>query len=853
MSTQGVADAAELEARSQRFLDWPELLARLAAEARSERGRAACEALSLCSSAEEAAARLAEVAEIAALLHGGHVLPGLAFPEVEPLLEAAEKEITLGPDELRPLAELGEVTAGVCRFFRRSGQDQDDADAGGAQPSGAAARGAPGDLAPLLAEAMSGLDPCRPLVARIRATFDSSGAVRDSVSPELARLRREREALSLRVRGEIEELMQSEEYASALQDRFWTMRGDRYVLPLRASAKSLGLGIVHDTSRTGETVFVEPTVVVALNNRLKLAELEIEREIRRILEELTRDVARAVPALRADLDLLATLDLVAAKGRLGVAYGGERVAIVAEPAIALRGARHPLLTLRARREGFKVVDNDVVLDGRPTKVLVISGPNAGGKTVLLKTLGLAALLARAGMLVPAEPGGRVGFFPSVLADIGDQQSVLGDLSTFSAHLANLGQILRHDDAGTATLVLLDEIMAGTNPDQGAALARAAAEALAERAGLAVITTHYDALKALAEGDGRFRNAGMEYDPERLRPTFRLRDGAPGRSYALDIATRMGLPEPLLRRARELAGGVHLGLEQVIAALESREAELGRATEELAAARATLAERDEQQREAVAALERRERELGRHARAAIEEAAREAREAIRAIVREAQQAGTSRAAEEARARLDATTREALDKFPAPAPAPASPAPATLQVGAKVYVPSLSADGRVVQAPDARGRVKVAVGALTVDVSLGELEGGRRGVGGPAVSAPAPASRSKPASAWAPASSPGSVGGAGVEGAADLMALTRPSAANTLDLRGFRADDAADEVTAYLDRAALEGNSPVFVIHGHGTGALRKVVRELVKRSPYVRRWAPGEKGQGGDGVTVIELG
>ncbi|HET6146267.1 MAG TPA: Smr/MutS family protein [Polyangia bacterium] len=841
------AEAPELEARSQRFLDWPELLARLAGEARSQRGRAACETLALCSSAEEAALRMAEVAEIAALLHAGHALPGLAFPEVEPLLEAAEKGITLGADELRPLAELGEITGAVCRFFERPGAGAEQGPAAGAGKAPSAARGAPFDLAPLLTEVMSGLDPCRALVTRIRGTFDASGAVRDSVSPELARLRREREALSLRVRGEIEELMQSEEYAPSLQDRFWTMRGDRYVLPLRASAKSLGLGIVHDTSRTGETVFVEPTAVVALNNRLKLAELEIEREIRRILEELTREVARVVPALRVDLELLARLDVIAAKGRLGAAYGGESVAIVAEPAIALRRARHPLLTLRARREGFTVVDNDVVLDGRPAKVLVISGPNAGGKTVLLKTLGLAALLARAGMLVPAEAGGRVGFFSSVLADIGDQQSVLGDLSTFSAHLANLGEILRHD-AGAATLVLLDEIMAGTNPDQGAALARAAVEALAERAGLAVITTHYDALKALAEGDGRFRNAGMEYDPERLRPTFRLRDGVPGRSYALDIATRMGLPEALLRRARELAGGVHLGLEQVIAALESRETDLARATEELAAARATLAERDEQQREAVEALERRERELGRHARAAIEEAAREAREAIRAIVREAQQAGSARAAEDARARLDSTARQALEKFPAPASALASSPPPTLQVGARVFVPSLSAEGRVLSPPDARGRLKVSVGSMTLDVDAAELSQAKVGGGRPAASK---AGRSAPVGR----SGPSATASATLQAAppADLLAMTRPSPANTLDLRGHRADDAADEVTAYLDRAALEGRSPVFVIHGHGTGALRKVVRELVKNSPYVRRWAPGGKGQGGDGVTVIDLG
>jgi DNA mismatch repair protein MutS2 len=819
----------ELEERSRQVLDWPELLARLGAEARSERGRAACAALPLYETAADARARMAEVAELAGLLRASHQLPGLAFPEVEPFLLAAQKAIMLGPEELRPLAELGEIADSVRRFFARPS----DLDAGDTDP---AAAGSPANTAPLVAAAMAGLDPCRPLVARIRSTFDASGEIRDSVSPELARLRRERETLSARVRSEIEELMQAEDYASVLQDRFWTMRGDRYVLPLRASAKSLGLGIVHDTSRTGETVFVEPTVVVGLNNRLKLAELDIAREVRRILEELTQDVARAVPALRDNLELLGTLDVIAAKARLAVGYGGHAIEISDAPVIELASARHPLLTLRALREGFRVVANDVALTGQPVKVLVVSGPNAGGKTVLLKTLGMSALLARAGMLIPAIPGGRIGFFPSVLADIGDQQSVMGDLSTFSAHLANLGEILRHD-AGDAALVLLDEIMAGTNPEQGAALARATAEALVERAGLAVITTHYDALKALAEGDGRFRNAGMEYDPERLSPTFRLRDGAPGRSYALDIATRMGLPPALLDRARVLTGGAHEGLEQVIAALEAREAALKQLTEELEQARALLAARDEQQRIAVAALERRERELGRHSREAIEASVREAREAIRAVVREAQQAGSQRGAEEARARLDATAQAALAAFPAPPAPPPGPELPPLQPGARVYVPSLSAQGRVLHPPDARGRVKVAVGALTIDVDVADLGGAQ------------PASSTAPGAAkrW----------GVGLAPRApapeeELLGVLRPASTNTLDLRGHRADDVREEVVAYLDRAALEGRSPIFVIHGHGTGVLRKIVRELVKDSPYVRRWLPGAKAQGGDGVTVIEL-
>jgi DNA mismatch repair protein MutS2 len=839
--------AARLPDRSLGFLDWPEVLARLAAEARSERGRAACEALAPADTPDEARARMAEVAELAAALRAGDDLPGLGFPEVEPFLTAAEKGVMLGPDELRPVALLCEVAGDVRRHFTGERRLR--------------ATGAAPPATPLLSALAAGLDPCRGLAARIRETFDPSGDVRDSVSPTLARLRRDREALSSRVRSEIEVLMRADDYASVLQDRYWTVRADRYVLPLRASAKSLGLGIVHDTSNTGETIFVEPTVVVALNNQLKIAELDIAREIRRILEELTRDVADAAPALRDDLTQLALIDVVAAKARLAVAYDGHAVAIVDAAAIDLRRARHPLLTLRAAREGFRVVDNDVQLVGDPARVLIVSGPNAGGKTVLLKTMGLAALLARAGMLVPAEPGGRVGFFHAVLADIGDQQSVLGDLSTFSAHLTNIAAILRDRAAGGGEdgdgdgatgrgLVLLDELMAGTNPDQGAALARAVAETLAGRDGLAVITTHYDALKALAEGDARFRNAGMEYDPERLTPTFRLKDGAPGRSYALDIAARMGLPPALLARARELAGGASVGLEEVIATLETREAALQRETERLVAARAALEAREAEQREAQEALERRERQLAHHSRDAVDEAVRDAREAIRAVVRQAQQAGTARAAEEARAALEETAREALAAFPA-APPPEPAAPAVLAVGARVKVPSLGAEGRVLAPPDARGRVRVAVGALTVEVDAQELAGA---AARPPAAVPAWRASPRPAapSSARPQPTPAAQPAPGAAPDDSGLGHARQTAQNTLDLRGLRADDVIGAVEAYVDRAALDGRSPLFLIHGHGTGALRKIVRDYVARSAYVRRWSPGGKGQGGDGVTIIEL-
>ncbi|HEY4185704.1 MAG TPA: Smr/MutS family protein [Polyangia bacterium] len=844
------SEGASPEARLS-SLDWPELVGRLAALARSPLGQAACQALDdprrLAATIDEARALALEVEEAANVLGRGIELPSLGFDDVRPFLDAAESAQILGPDELRPVALLCEITAEARRFFCAAPED----DAGGAAPEN---RRRPST--PELAAHATPLEPNRELARTIRETFDAAGEIRDEASPELARRRRERELISSRVRTDIERLMRDETHAPVMQDQFWTVRQDRYVLPLKASAKSMGLGIVHDSSRTGETVFVEPVAIVELNNRLKLADLEIQHEIRRILEALSRDVAEAAPALRANLEVLAELDVIAAKARLGVGYGGSPAALVDDTFVDLREARHPLLMLRAAQEHFRVVPNDIVLGGDAARVLIVSGPNAGGKTVMLKTIGLAALMVRAGMLLPAAPGSRIGFFHEVLPDIGDRQSVMGDLSTFSAHLANLAAILRAatGDAASASerrvLVLLDELMAGTNPEQGAALARATLETLAQLGdrALVVTTTHADALKALPESDPRFRNAGMEYDLAKLTPTFRVRTGTPGRSYAFDVAARMGMPASVLERAKELAGSTTAALEDVIATLEAREAALGEETARLAQARLEMEASTEDQRSARESLQRRERELAVHSRAAIEAAVREAREAIRAIVRQAQEAGSARAAEDARVALADTAEAVLRELPKPAPPVATPA-ATLKIGSRVRLSALGTEAVVAQLPDERGRLKVTMGKVTVGVHVSELSESALGkVAAPVVASPANRKDIRRANARAAALS----GDAPPANPDDTLGWAVPSSSNTLDLRGQRADDVRDAVEAYLDRAALDDRSPVVILHGHGTGALKKIVREYLAASPYVKRWAPGGKGQGGDGVTIVEI-
>ena len=795
-----------------RALDWDEVTARLAAAAESPAGRAICLALPFAAEAAEARRRMASVAELARLLRAGETLPSLAAPEIDAALVAAEKSVALGAEELRPVATLARTAEALRRYLL-----------------------APTPVAiPEIAALARDLDPPLGLARAIDETFDAAGEIRNTASPELERLRAERQGLQDRARVAIEELMRVDEYASVMQDQFFTIRAERYVLPLKASAKSLGLGIVHDTSRTGETVFVEPTALVAVNNRLKVTELEIRRESRRILEQLTADVATVAEPLRRTAATLAAIDARAAAARLAVAYDGNPVEIVETPVVELHNARHPLLALS--HPAASVVANDVALGGGQPPILIVSGPNAGGKTVLMKTVGLAALMARAGLLVAADARSRVGFFADVLADIGDRQSVMGDLSTFSGHLAAVADILAARAGGGAALVLLDELMAGTNPDQGAALARATAETLAERPGLAIITTHYDSLKALGESDARFGNGAMAYDLEALRPTFRLATGAPGRSYAFDIAARMGLPDALLERARALAGASSVGLESVIARLQARDAELVKQSERLAEAEAAAIAATETQREAAAALARRERELGLKAREAVDAAVAETRAALAQVVRDAQQAGSARAAEAGRAELERIAADALARLPAP-PKPASDASASLVAGARVFVQRLNADGVVIEPPDGRGRARVSVGAMTIEVTADELgppkTSAREAVRGARHGRPQGAAHETVASS-------------------DDLALIPASPRRTIDVRGQNGDEALAALDAYLDRAALAGETHVVVVHGHGTGALRKRVRAHLEGSPYVARWAPGAPRQGGDGASIIEL-
>jgi DNA mismatch repair protein MutS2 len=683
---------------------------------------------------------------------------------------------------------------------------------------------------PRLAHYARGIPALRELADEIEYKVDSAGNVPDRASPALGNLRRQLAGVRARLQETADRIVSSPRYARHVQEDYATIRSGRVVIPFKTGAKGLFQGIVHDTSQSGQTVFFEPEELVHLNNEVRMAELEVEREVARILAELSAGVGRRSEELLQALHLLARIDCIQARSLLADELSASEPTVNASGEVSLISARHPLLVLSGR----PVVPNTLSI-GRPYLCLILTGPNAGGKTVALKTLGILALMATAGLSIPAAADSTVSIFHDVFVAVGDEQSVEGDLSTYSAHIRRLNEILRGADRGT--LVLLDEVVSGTDPREGAAIARAFLETLADRGVRVVATTHFEELKGIAFGDRRFENGSMAFDGDHLRPTYRLSLGIPGRSMGMEIARSLGFPEDVLSRAAGYLSGPGADLGEVIDRLE-RERERLRAETGAMATKVREAEdtrrKMEADREKVRAEESR---VVSQARQRMREEVRKAEGELARIMegmRKDRRIETVRKAttvlkewkEKARAAEEDPVVRAMMSRTAPAAQGA-----TLFPGQKVFVASLSREAEVSapSGPDDRD-VEVAAGGMKVRVPRDQVRvfpspgGGReRRV---------------------------ETGTRQVEASAGGVYLQTPE--NTLDLRGMYVDDALPEVDAFLDRYSLAQAPHVFLIHGHGTGALKTAVRRHLSKSPYVKRSLPAPREQGGDGVTIVVL-
>ncbi len=789
----------EIEHKTRVDLEWGQLERAVAERCRGPRAQSL--SLGLADSFEDAKLALDEGREARALLEQDQPLPLDGVCDIRASIQHLERDGVLDSGTLRDVRSTLRTASRLRRFLSQRK-----------------------DLVPCLYDACA-IDPTlESLEEEVGMSIGDDGTLLDSASPELARLREEAGNLRVRIVRKLEDLIQKR--SAILQDSFYTLREGRYVLPVRADAHERFHGIVHGSSASGATIFVEPRELVERGNRLKMAQAELEREERRILAALSDLVREYVPQLHAAADALDHADLRGASAQLAIDLRAEFVELCDEPRIELRAARHPLLALR----GIEVVPNDVELHGG--EALVISGPNAGGKTVTLKLLGLAALMVRAGLPVLAADGSACGFFSPVIAAVGDEQSLARDLSTFSAHLVTLKSVLEH--AGERVLVLLDELAGATDPEAGAALACAVTSTLAERGAAVAVTTHYEALKALAAERSDMRNVAVGFDFESMTPTFEMTAGVPGSSNALEVARRYGIPEDVIEASRGMLSDHSRSFEKLVAELDAATRAVREERAELTEqTRALKKERDQVEHRMQTLARRDAKQLGKEAEQLVDRARElqrqidEARKALRRQPDAERLREASEALSEGGGLLGELDAKRRSLEPAPVETSALD-PATVKVGDRVWVERLQSPAEVVEGP-ARGKVRVAAGMMKLWVEASDLRALEQ------TPTPAPRPRTE-------------VSGAHVKPRRPVR-----TSDNTLDVRGLRADDAVALAESFLDRMYGAAEPSAYIVHGVGSGALRDAIHAHLQRdATYVLEFRQATREEGGPQVTVVAL-
>jgi DNA mismatch repair protein MutS2 len=792
-------------ARTLEELGWPELLEALAARCRLPAGRARALSLPFLPDAPSAREGLARVGEARRLSEAAWSLPIGGVGDVAPHLDRAGKGGVLEPAALRECA-------GLVRALART-------------------RGALEARAVETPRLWSIAEPIavdERVADRIERCIEPSGAIADRASPELAAARERSRGLHRALKAQVETYLADAEMQRHLRDAYFTIRNERYVLPVLASARSAVPGIVHNASQSGQTLFVEPDGMVELGNELAIASATALEEEARILRELSDALRRLAEALVGGLARLAELDALEAAARLASDLDAHAPEVAPEGAgFELLSLRHPLLVL----QGKKVVASHVRL-APPQRALIVSGPNGGGKTVAITAVGLAALMLRAGLPVPAADGSRLPFYLEVRAAVDERGDLHKDLSTFTAHLTAVRDILAGAIPGS--LVLVDEIAADTDPREGAALAAAILEELVRRGATVLVTTHLEELKAIALSDPAYANARVGFDAARLAPTFQLHLGTPGSSSAIEVAGRVGLPAAVVERARAALRGSGGALGEALAALEAERARLEAERAAMERSRIEAEARERAAREAEAAARRAERSASARVGEALLEEVEAARGEVARVLAELQAQPSVKKAAESERQLEewrATLRRGTEGAQARAETAEEALPGgALLPGVRVRIVSLGKDGEVLEANGDEALLRV--GALKLRRPIADLIP----LTGKAKAAPPMARSRSEKMAAAEAAAGGSI----------------PGQRTRLDVRGLRVDELLREVERFLDRLYSDGEAECLILHGHGTGALKQALRELLSGSPYVAAFRRGEEHEGGDAVTIVAL-
>lgn len=795
-----IPESALADERTLEALDFSSVRERVVGATRTHRGKARAHVLHPSVNFDEIRLEQERTAIVRQLVVANdlHVLPAIDTADTT---QAAALGRTLGSSELRAVADAVSAAAAAYNALREEKN-----------------------------AALTGITAAYTLLRDLQRSLvdaiDERGIVLDRASPALGRIRRNLAHAQNDARDRVSSMVRSTKYANAIQDAVVTVRDGRFVIPIKAEFSGEFPGIVHDTSSSGQTLFIEPLAALDTNNRVRTLRLEEEREVQRVLEELSRAVGGAAEAIERNVEMLAQIDLLVAKAQVARSMDALAPELVDDAVVHIERGRHPLLSDRA-------VPQTVPLDGG-TRLLVISGPNMGGKTVALKLVGLFVAMAYSGMQVPAATGTRIGHFRCVIADVGDEQSIAANASTFSAHLQRMRDMLGRADA--QTLVLVDEIGGGTEPGAGAALAIAMLERLLALRACGVVTTHATELKLFASATAGVANASVRFDPKTFAPTYQLDVGAPGQSLAFPLAQALGISEDIVERAQALLDSRERDYESALAELSLRAAEMQSERDALAAENAAAAreratlhgQREQLDAQRQAFIERAEERMAQGLRDFSAELQRraDANRATRARVTQAQSELLSRTIVEMRRDLGITDAQRA----------AQADDGTFRAGDPVRILSLRQDGSVVE--DYGDTLLVAIGPMKTVVPKTDVERRSRNA---AEKSDARMQRRARANAGQ---------GGDPEGDAKLEAAARTMA--ELDVRGKRYVEAEPLVDRWVDEALLAGSGQLRLIHGKGTGMLGRGLQEFLRAHPGVKSIRYGREDEGSGGVTIIDL-
>ncbi len=797
------------------LLEWPRLCQQLATFAATKMGAIAARNLPIPTTVEESQELLAQTQEIYRLEQNLEIK--WSFEGISDVGDSLKRATLKGSLSGQELLNIATTLAGMRRLRRII----DD-----------------GEELPVLTELVADIRTYPELEKAIHHCIDEAGKVADRASPKLGEIRHNLKEIRDRIYEKLQNIMQQK--GGAIQEAVITQRGDRFVLPVKAGQKEQIPGIIHDTSGTGGTFYIEPNSVVQMGNKRRQYLRQEEREEEAILRQLTEQVAEVAEDLEYLLAIATVLDLATARARYSFWLGGNAPRFIEnKETITLRQLHHPLLVWQERHEqGSPVVPINVQINP-DIRVIAMTGPNTGGKTVTLKTIGLAALMAKVGLFVPAKEPVELPWFEQILADIGDEQSIEQNLSTFSGHIRRIVRILEALE-GTAlsetphtshtshtpklSLILLDEVGAGTDPAEGSALAIALLHHLADHARLTIATTHYGELKALKYEDSRFENASVEFDDRTLSPTYRLLWGIPGRSNALSIAQRLGLEIDIIEEAKTRIGGLSQDVNDVIAGLEAQRREQEEKAQE---AQKLLQETEKfytEVTEKATALQRREQDLKRYQELEVQKAIAEAKEEIAQVIRNLQKGKKS--SQNAQKATEAISNIGQKQLPKTAKPKVSYQP---KVGEKIRLSNLGQTAEVLEVSPEDEEVMVRFGLMKMTVSFRDIES----LDGQKVETKVK-EKKQPATPSPQPSKPKDV---------PLIRTSR----NTIDIRGSRVAEAEADLENAIAQATDSGI--LWIIHGKGTGKLRQGVHEFLKRHPQIERFELAEQKEGGSGVTL----